>query len=387
MVAHIKYDEWGVPVVLMGDLTPSYTGHEWDATLGIYYAKARFYEAGDRRFTAKDPIKGSITSPISMLQYLYCVDNPLKYVDPMGEMAVSTLRGINDLYQLDIIDENAVAFIILAVNLFKITLDPAEIAKNGVEGLLDVFGIDVNLDITKEIEPELKHKDATVQSAYVAFHEIAQVLAAKELRDVGKSKHGLGKSPIPGIDYPQVEAKNDWYNPKAEMDIEWYGNVWEVKPGYTSPGNFTTSLKKYIPKYDPTKTRTWHAIQDRNRFPGYQFDKVLTANLVNINGKQIEFVVSSLSDGKIGYFFRVGCEYLEAKDFVYDLVKEVNAIKYNAALVGAAGVVITTLVEDILTGGLGIGNDAPAFGALGNELAQAFSRLGNLFPQLAAMGF
>ena len=53
MVAHIKYDEWGVPTVLMAGLEANYTGHEWDGTLQIYYAKARFYDAGDRRFTAK----------------------------------------------------------------------------------------------------------------------------------------------------------------------------------------------------------------------------------------------------------------------------------------------------------------------------------------------
>ena len=84
MVAHIKYDEWGSPTVLMAGLTPSYPGHEWDSTLGVYYAKARFYDAGDRRFTAKDPLKGNVGFPETMVQYLYCLNNPTGLIDPLG---------------------------------------------------------------------------------------------------------------------------------------------------------------------------------------------------------------------------------------------------------------------------------------------------------------
>ena len=50
----------------------------------MYYAKARFYSADDKRFVAMDPIKGSITDPLSLVSYLYCVNNPLRYVDPLG---------------------------------------------------------------------------------------------------------------------------------------------------------------------------------------------------------------------------------------------------------------------------------------------------------------
>ena len=44
--------------------------------MGMYYAKARFYSADDKRFVAIDPIKGQITDPLSLVSYLYCVDNP-----------------------------------------------------------------------------------------------------------------------------------------------------------------------------------------------------------------------------------------------------------------------------------------------------------------------
>lgn len=86
------YNEWGEithnTVVNLGvrqiDVIQNYTGHDYDPVLDIYYAKARFYDAGDRRFTQIDPIKGLIIEPMTMTPYVYVVDNPLKYVDPLG---------------------------------------------------------------------------------------------------------------------------------------------------------------------------------------------------------------------------------------------------------------------------------------------------------------
>ncbi len=62
----------------------NYTGHDWDDVLGMYYAKARFYDPAAKRFVSMDPVKGNVTDPLSLVSYLYCVDNPLKYVDPLG---------------------------------------------------------------------------------------------------------------------------------------------------------------------------------------------------------------------------------------------------------------------------------------------------------------
>ena len=88
------YNEWGEITYREAlDITSSYrriwpqssyTGHDWDDVLGMYYAKARFYSAEDKRFVAMDPIKGNVTEPLSLVPYLYCVDNPLRWVDPLG---------------------------------------------------------------------------------------------------------------------------------------------------------------------------------------------------------------------------------------------------------------------------------------------------------------
>ncbi|MBR5317700.1 MAG: RHS repeat-associated core domain-containing protein, partial [Lachnospiraceae bacterium] len=102
-----SYDEWGNithnAVLKCGerelDLVKTYTGHERDSVLGMYYAKARMYDTadkhgstkanklGDKRFTAVDPVKGDARNPQTMVQYTYVINNPLMYVDPLGLFA------------------------------------------------------------------------------------------------------------------------------------------------------------------------------------------------------------------------------------------------------------------------------------------------------------
>ena len=56
----------------------TYATHEYDDVLNQFYAKARMYDAENKRFTAVDLIAGTVADPISLVQYLYAVDNPIK---------------------------------------------------------------------------------------------------------------------------------------------------------------------------------------------------------------------------------------------------------------------------------------------------------------------
>jgi RHS repeat-associated protein len=109
VTSYIDYDAWGMPLkknVLKLDareldMAIEYTGHPYDSVLGIYYARARMYDAADRRFMAPDPIKGTITNPQSLVLYVYCIDNPVKYVDPFGMNGVDVLRKYRMIEQWD----------------------------------------------------------------------------------------------------------------------------------------------------------------------------------------------------------------------------------------------------------------------------------------------
>ncbi|MCL1982503.1 MAG: hypothetical protein FWG53_05335, partial [Clostridiales bacterium] len=92
VTSYVSYDDWGAltakAVLKISarelDLVNDYTGHPYDMVLGAYYAKARMYDAKNRRFMAVDPVKGTVADPQTMVQYTYCLDNPIAYVDPLG---------------------------------------------------------------------------------------------------------------------------------------------------------------------------------------------------------------------------------------------------------------------------------------------------------------
>jgi len=64
-----------------------YTGQEFDAELGLYNYRARFYDPRLGRFYAIDPA-GQFPSP-----YLYAGNNPILYVDPSGQWSWNSFLG------------------------------------------------------------------------------------------------------------------------------------------------------------------------------------------------------------------------------------------------------------------------------------------------------
>ena len=80
-----------------------YATHDYDSVLELYYAKARFYDAHDRRFTAVDPIldpsgydlREYVQNPVQLVQYLYVVNNPILLTDLLGLNPTNALLNID----------------------------------------------------------------------------------------------------------------------------------------------------------------------------------------------------------------------------------------------------------------------------------------------------
>jgi RHS repeat-associated protein len=56
------------------------------ATDGLYYYNARYYDAVIGRFISPDSIIPDPANPQTLNRYSYCLNNPLKYVDPSGHL-------------------------------------------------------------------------------------------------------------------------------------------------------------------------------------------------------------------------------------------------------------------------------------------------------------
>jgi len=103
-----EYDSFGNLHDSMNAIKQPYTftGREWDKEIGLYYYRARYYDAETGRFVSFDPIlrgfshveevgcRESITSfpleqPQKLHPYAYVENNPLNKIDPSGYVAIA----------------------------------------------------------------------------------------------------------------------------------------------------------------------------------------------------------------------------------------------------------------------------------------------------------
>lgn len=79
-VMRYKYSPFGNLIRSQGNTEDSYrfTGKEFDGMTGLYYYGARYYDPTIGRFITEDPIQDGWN------WFVYCENNPLKYVDPDG---------------------------------------------------------------------------------------------------------------------------------------------------------------------------------------------------------------------------------------------------------------------------------------------------------------
>jgi RHS repeat-associated protein len=88
IVADYQYDAWGNILSQTGTMASSnpyrYSSYRYDEGTGLYYLKARYYDANTGRFITRDTFHGFEDDPKSLNQYAYAHGNPVRYVDHEG---------------------------------------------------------------------------------------------------------------------------------------------------------------------------------------------------------------------------------------------------------------------------------------------------------------
>ncbi|MDR1891517.1 MAG: S8 family serine peptidase [Oscillospiraceae bacterium] len=80
------YDAYGNETTAAGSNNPfRYSGEYFDASTGLYYLRARYYDPQIGRFTQEDPARDGIN------WYAYCAGDPVNYWDPSGLFSVTGL--------------------------------------------------------------------------------------------------------------------------------------------------------------------------------------------------------------------------------------------------------------------------------------------------------
>jgi len=82
VVTDAVYEPFGETVVT-GEEPFLYTGKEKDST-GLSYYNARYYDPETGCFITRDPLAGKKALPQTLNRYTYCLNNPVKYIDPTG---------------------------------------------------------------------------------------------------------------------------------------------------------------------------------------------------------------------------------------------------------------------------------------------------------------
>lgn len=143
-ITSMNYSPFGESISTGEEARYLYTGKEMDRT-GLYYYGARYYDPEIGRFITRDAVKGDCENPQSLNLYSYCLNNPLRYTDPLG---------FEEDDPDDIVDE-------IFKHLFGINLDdlgkdinsyfvdeegnPLN-ALDGLAKLMDDLGIDYEID-------------------------------------------------------------------------------------------------------------------------------------------------------------------------------------------------------------------------------------------------
>ena len=87
-----------------------FTGQRWEASLGLYDYRARFYDPALGRFLQPDPLVPEPGNPQALNRYAYVYHNPLRYIDGDGHLPVVPLLVAGAILALKVVDYGWTAY-------------------------------------------------------------------------------------------------------------------------------------------------------------------------------------------------------------------------------------------------------------------------------------
>ncbi|MCG3113083.1 MAG: hypothetical protein MCM46_14800 [Candidatus Manganitrophus sp. SB1] len=91
--AEFVYYPFGDPYIDNAGVHYKYTGQERDNETALYFYNARYYDSRIGRFISPDSIVQSRSNPQFLNRYSYVVNNPMKLIDPSGQVTTCSGSG------------------------------------------------------------------------------------------------------------------------------------------------------------------------------------------------------------------------------------------------------------------------------------------------------
>jgi RHS repeat-associated protein len=190
-----------------------YTGHKFDADLGLSYMQARYYDPVIGRFYSNDPI--GFRDIHSFNRYQYVANNPYKYTDPTG-MWKSKLDEIreNKKKQEDRKNRTKTKKLIELLDGNEALL---KAAKEGIRYVIDSHKAKINEDwpsmgVTISVKKGVYSVSISSSSVYAGLDQIFNGGRSSGTRSITTSHHVLAIVTRKGANGRNIEISPGDYN-------------------------------------------------------------------------------------------------------------------------------------------------------------------------------
>ncbi len=283
-----EYDDFGKPKEV-GDKTiendVKFTGAVHDASTGLHYMNARYYNSDTGRFLSQDTYSGSPNDPWTQHLYTYTSNNPVNYTDPTGHYAVNVEGTQRQLPTGRIITEPKPSNTISPGSQDRPTTKSSTKKATSSESKKSSFfgSLQKGLDFLGNAPgPIGAVADGINALAYAAQGDFKNAALSGVAVLPGGSLVKNGIKAGRGLRFAAKGKGNDG----LKLDLQFFGRSEKLQPDKTATGSHTVfqrhgetgAIKKYQtfqPQTNPKNPTPWESVKRFDTGGGSHFNTVL----------------------------------------------------------------------------------------------------------------